>query len=220
MDNVAVDSPKENAVLFGNESVASCSVCAKLLQSCPTLCDPMDCSLPGSSVHGILQARIWSGLPGPSPGDLPDPVIEPVSLTPSAVAGRFFTTSTTWGAQPPMENYMYQVLSGESPLQVSPQSFSEHPNSECGLKKYQADVPNSKESINQIGLSPAPENFMSLQMFLALMHRRWPFYFMGTISLFVGKELFFTRVPSASGHALCSLCYLRPENLVQWCSWG
>ena len=31
---------------------------AKLLQSCPTLCNPMDCSLPGSSVHGILQARL------------------------------------------------------------------------------------------------------------------------------------------------------------------
>ena len=31
---------------------------AKSLQSCPTLCDPMDCSLPGSSAHGILQARI------------------------------------------------------------------------------------------------------------------------------------------------------------------
>ena len=30
---------------------------AKLLQLCPTLCDPIDCSLPGSSVHGILQAR-------------------------------------------------------------------------------------------------------------------------------------------------------------------
>ena len=30
---------------------------AKLLQSCPTLCNPMDCSLPGFSVHGILQAR-------------------------------------------------------------------------------------------------------------------------------------------------------------------
>ena len=30
---------------------------AKSLQSCPTLCDPMDCSLPGFSVHGILQAR-------------------------------------------------------------------------------------------------------------------------------------------------------------------
>ena len=30
---------------------------AKSLQSCPTLCDPMDCSLPGFSIHGILQAR-------------------------------------------------------------------------------------------------------------------------------------------------------------------
>ena len=37
----------------------------KSLQSCPTLCDPMDCSPPGSSVHGILQARImeWVAMP-------------------------------------------------------------------------------------------------------------------------------------------------------------
>ena len=35
----------------------------------------MNCSLPGSSVHGIFQARNWSGLPFPSPGDLPDPGI-------------------------------------------------------------------------------------------------------------------------------------------------
>ena len=33
-------------------------MCAKLLQSCQTLCNPMDYSLPDSSVHGILQARI------------------------------------------------------------------------------------------------------------------------------------------------------------------
>ena len=33
-------------------------MCAQLLKSCPTLCNPMDCSLSGSSVHGILQARI------------------------------------------------------------------------------------------------------------------------------------------------------------------
>ena len=33
-------------------------MCAKLFQSCLTLCDSMDCSPPGSSVHGILQARI------------------------------------------------------------------------------------------------------------------------------------------------------------------
>ena len=35
-----------------------CVLCAKLLQLSPTLCDPMDCSLPVSPVHGILQARI------------------------------------------------------------------------------------------------------------------------------------------------------------------
>ena len=37
----------------------------KISQSCPTLCDPMDCSLPGFSVHGILQARIleWVAIP-------------------------------------------------------------------------------------------------------------------------------------------------------------
>ena len=45
-------------------------------ESCPILCDPMDCSPPGSSVHGIFQA----GIPCPSPGDLPNPGIEPGSL--------------------------------------------------------------------------------------------------------------------------------------------
>ena len=50
-------------------------------QLCPTLCNLMDYSRSGSSVHRILQARIleWSGLPFPSPGDLPDPEIEPRS---------------------------------------------------------------------------------------------------------------------------------------------
>ena len=52
---------------------------SEVAQSCPTLCDPMDCSLPGFSVHGIFQARVWSGLPFPSPGDLPDPGIKPRS---------------------------------------------------------------------------------------------------------------------------------------------
>ena len=41
-----------------------------------TLCDPMDCSPPGSSVNGILQAKHWSGWPLPSPGDLPNPGIK------------------------------------------------------------------------------------------------------------------------------------------------
>ena len=40
---------------------------AKLLQSCLTLCNPMDCSLPGSPVHGILQARILKSVAISSP---------------------------------------------------------------------------------------------------------------------------------------------------------
>ena len=46
------------------------SITAKLLQSCPTLCDPIDCSPPGSSVHGILRQEYWSGVPLPSPHPL------------------------------------------------------------------------------------------------------------------------------------------------------
>ena len=48
-------------------------LCDKSLQSCRTLCDPKDCSIPGSSVQGILQAGIleWV-LPCPPPGDPPD----------------------------------------------------------------------------------------------------------------------------------------------------
>ena len=64
----------------------------------------MDCSPPGTSVHGILQARDYSrqeyeiGLPCSPPGDLPDPGIGPTFLTSLALAGRFFTSSAPWEA--------------------------------------------------------------------------------------------------------------------------
>ena len=58
----------------------------------------MDCSPPGSSVQGILQARILEWVAFPPPGDLPDPGIEPASLMSPAQAGGFFTTGTTWEA--------------------------------------------------------------------------------------------------------------------------
>ena len=45
-------------------------------QLCLTLCDSMDCSPPGSSVHGISRKDYWNGLPFPSPGDLPHPGIK------------------------------------------------------------------------------------------------------------------------------------------------
>ena len=56
----------------------------------------MDYNPPGFSVHGILQAEYWSGLPWPPPGDLPDPGIELVFLMSPALGGGFFTTGTTW----------------------------------------------------------------------------------------------------------------------------
>ena len=46
---------------------------SEVTQSCPTVSDPMDCSLPGSSIHGILQAKILEWVDFPSPGDLPNP---------------------------------------------------------------------------------------------------------------------------------------------------
>ena len=55
-------------------------------QSCLTLCDPMDCSPPGSSVRGILQQEYWSELPFPSPGHLPDLGIKPGSSASQADA--------------------------------------------------------------------------------------------------------------------------------------
>ena len=61
-------------------------------QLCPTLCDPMECSPPGFSVHRIFQARILE-LPFPSLGDLLDPGIEPTSLVFPALASGFFITA-------------------------------------------------------------------------------------------------------------------------------
>ena len=54
-------------------------LCAKSLQACLALCDPMDCSPPGSSVHGTLQPRMLEWVAMPSSGDLPHPGIEPGS---------------------------------------------------------------------------------------------------------------------------------------------
>ena len=61
-------------------------------QSCPTLCHPMDCSLPGSSVHGIFKARILEWVARSPSRDLLDPGIEPASLASPELADIFLTT--------------------------------------------------------------------------------------------------------------------------------
>ena len=60
------------------------------------LCNPMDHTRQPPLSMGLSRQEYWSGLPCASPGDLPDPVIEPMSLTSPALEGGFFTTSDTW----------------------------------------------------------------------------------------------------------------------------
>jgi len=62
------------AILFWN-----IFLCVLVIQSCQPLCDPMDCSLPGSSVQGVLYARILEWVSIPTPRDLLYPGIEPGS---------------------------------------------------------------------------------------------------------------------------------------------
>ena len=67
-------------------------------QSHSTLGDPVDSTLPGSSVHGVFPARILELVAISSSGHPADPVIESES---PALAGRFFATCTTWEARDP-----------------------------------------------------------------------------------------------------------------------
>ena len=75
-----------------------CVPCGLNCSFCLTLCDPMDCSPPGSSVHGILQARILEWVAMPPSVYLPNPGIEPASLISPALARGFFTNCVTWEA--------------------------------------------------------------------------------------------------------------------------
>ena len=58
--------------------------------SCPTVCDPMDRQAPLSM--GFSRQEYWSGVPFPTPGDLPDPRIKHTFSASPELTGRFFTT--------------------------------------------------------------------------------------------------------------------------------
>ena len=73
-------------------------MCAKLLPLCLTLRDPMDCSLPGSFPWDSPSKNTGLGCHALLRGFFPGPGIEPESLMSPALAGGFFTTSTTWEA--------------------------------------------------------------------------------------------------------------------------
>ena len=66
--------------------------CVKLFASPRTIAHQAPLSM------GFSRQEYWSGLPCPPPGDLPNPGIQTTSLVSPALAGGFFTTSTTWEA--------------------------------------------------------------------------------------------------------------------------
>ena len=89
---------------LGMWTFTKCCLFAKL---CPTLCNSMNCSPPGSFVHGFPRQEYWSGIPFPSPGNLPDAGIEPI---PPALAGGFFTTEPPEKLLTKYQGCLIQVL--------------------------------------------------------------------------------------------------------------
>ena len=105
---------------------------------CPTLCDPIDCSPPGFSVHGISQTRILEWVAISSPGDLPGSRIEPMS---PALAEGFFP------AEPPgkpfihiTHSHKYSQVSDHSSAQLSP-SVASDPLQPHGLQHARPPCP-------------------------------------------------------------------------------
>ena len=131
-------------------------MCAKLLQSCLTLCDSFDCIPPESSVHGILQARIleWIAMPS-SRGSgchallrTPFPPQDQTRIFRStALAGRFSTTSTTW--EDPLRPAAAKLLQSCPTLcnlmDCSLQSSSIHRIPQAGILEWIA-MPSSRGS--------------------------------------------------------------------------
>ena len=91
------------------------------MHACSTLCDPVDCGPPASSVHGILQARILGWVAMPLQGVFPTQGSN-LSLVSPAPAGGFFTTSATWEAREPRENggWHHQVATVRIPRTFAP----------------------------------------------------------------------------------------------------
>ena len=96
----------------------------KLFQLCPTVCDALDCTPPGSSVHGILQARVLIWVAMPSSEDLPDPGIEPGSLVSPALARVFFYCSCHLGSPSYFHSVQFSSVTQLCPTLCNPMTRS------------------------------------------------------------------------------------------------
>ena len=82
-----------------SESGCLCDACmhaSLVAQSCLTLCNPVGCSHQVPLSVGFSRQEYWSGLPFPTPRNVPDPQMEPASLVSPELAGRFFYHCVTW----------------------------------------------------------------------------------------------------------------------------
>ena len=100
------DSPGKNTGVGCHFLLQSMKVKSEseVAQSCPTLSDPMDCSLPGSSVHGFSRQEYWSGVPLPSPS----------VLLAFVNSGRELTVTTNFPAPPPPQVLVSVCISWHS----------------------------------------------------------------------------------------------------------
>ena len=131
---------------------------SKSLQSCPTLCDPMDYRPPGSSVHGILQARILEWAAISSSRRSSDPGIEPTSLASPVLAGdslplsHLGSLSSAFGRMR-IQTPIAHVLARESPehhcssLLQLPRHNTADSNRNYFLTVLEAEGPRSRSSM-------------------------------------------------------------------------
>ena len=116
------------------------------LQLCLTV-QPYGLWPPGSCVHGILQARILEWFAISSSGDLPDPKIEPDSLTSSALANQLFSSSGTWEALRLLNSYQKTEIPGRNKKKVQLKR-STYPKQHWGYFGVRTHKPHCEQRIN------------------------------------------------------------------------
>ena len=165
----------------------------KSLHSCLTLCDLMDCSPPGFSVHRILLACILEWCP--PPGDLSDLDIETASLSLfPALAGRLFTTSATWEVlfQFSSVQLLSRVRLFATPWIAACQASLSSTNSQSSLRLTSIEsVMPSSHLILYRPLLLLPQIPPSIRVFSneSTLRSRWPKYWSFSLSIIPSHEI-------------------------------
>ena len=167
---------------------------AQLLHSCLTLCDLMDCSLPGSSVHGILQARILEWVAMPSSRESSQPRDGTSISMPLASASRFFTTSAPWKAHSTScssVQLLSCVLLFVTPWTAACQASLSITNSQSlpKLMSIESEMPPNHLILCQPLLLP-PSIFPSIRVFSneSVLCIRWPNYWSFSFNITPSNE--------------------------------